>query len=284
MKKQLRLEIKQNLRKPPRVYVKSTDLKTIYGSFHVDETGGFDGWEKLTPEQTVELKQFIQNVTAVYSYLKPSLAHSLADFRFRLPMEFIDTLEQLEMLCHQENVDINIFDAIIPSIIQQMKIATSKLTDTAKIKALALLDKAHIADFKKQDHSDQIKAVFSEFQAIYNRSEKLHQNALKLFNKDKSYSPRAIQGMAQGETLPSKWLVACAIDLLIDEKKEILISMLSSDDLFMLWAKPLMTANCKKEVILEKAKILESVDLIERIEKGIVSQSETNMSNIKSNE
>ena len=72
---------------------------------------------------------------------------------------------------------------------------------------MTLLDKAHISDFKKQDHSDQIKAVFSEFQAIYNRSEKLHKHALKFFCKDKSYS-RAIQGMAQGETLPSKWLVA----------------------------------------------------------------------------
>lgn len=71
---------------------------------------------------------------------------------------------------------------------------------------------------------------------------------------------------------------------MLDEKKEILISMLSADDLFMLWAKPLMASNCKKEVILEKAKMLESVELIERIETGIVSQSETNMINIKSNE
>ena len=34
MKKLLRLEIKQNLRRPPRVYVKSTDLKTIYAKYH----------------------------------------------------------------------------------------------------------------------------------------------------------------------------------------------------------------------------------------------------------
>lgn len=278
MKKQLRLEIKQNMRRPPRVYVKSTDLKITYGSFHANDPDGFDGWEKLTPEQTVELKQFIRNVIAVYKYLKPSLSNSLADFRFRLPMEFMDTLEQLELICHEERMEINIFDAIIPSIIQQMKIATAKLSDSAKIKALALLDKANIADFKKQDHSDQIKAVFSELQAIFNRSEKLHKNAMNYFNKDKSFSPRAIQGMATGETLPSKWLVACAIDVLLDEKKEILTTMLSSDDLFMLWAKPLIASNCKKDIILSKAKMLDNIELIKRIETGIITQSETNIS------
>ena len=69
MKKLLRLEIKQNLRIPPRVYVKSIDLKTIYGSFHVDAPDGFEGWGFLSAEQTIELKQFMQNVTAVYQHL-----------------------------------------------------------------------------------------------------------------------------------------------------------------------------------------------------------------------
>lgn len=279
MKKQLRLEIKQNLRKPPRVYVKSTDLKTTYGSFHVNETEGFDGWDMLSSQQTVELKQFIQNITAVYQYLNPSLTNSLTDFRFRLPLEFIDTLEQLEIICHEEKIDINIFDSIIPSIIQQMKIAASKLSDTAKIKALALLDKANIADFKKQDHSNQIQAVFSELQAIYNRSEKLHQKAIHYFNKDKSFSPRAIQGMATGETLPSKWLVACAIDVLLEEKKGILTAMLSDDDLFMLWAKPLIASNCQKDIVLDKAIPLQRSDLLRRIETGIASRLDISSSN-----
>ena len=247
MKKLLRLEIKQNLRRSPRVYVKSTDLKTIYGSFRIDTPDSFDGWDKLSIEQTIELKHFMQNITAVYQHLNPAPANTLTDFRFRLPHEFLDTLEQIEILCHEKQVDLNIFDSMITSMIQQMKIATSKLTGQAKEQALELLDRANLAEYKKIDFSAPIKAVFSELQAVVNRSEKLHQKAISLFNKDKSYSPLAIKGMAEGETTPSKWLVSCAIDILIEERKETLNSMLSIDDLFMLWVKPLIDNGYSKD-------------------------------------
>lgn len=252
MKKLLRLEIKQNLRRPPRVYVKSTDLKTIYGSFHVDTPDGFDGWDKLSTEQSIELKQFMQNVTAVYQHLNPSPANTLTDFRFRLPYEFLDTLEQIEIICHEEKVELNVFDSMITSMIQQIKIATSKLTGHAKEQVLELLDRAKLAEYKKIDFSSQIKAVFSELQAIQHRSKKLHQKALHLFNKDKSYSHLALIGMAKGETTPCKWLISSAIDLLMEERKETSVSMLSIDDLFMLWVKPLLVNGYNKDELLSK--------------------------------
>jgi hypothetical protein len=46
--------------------------------------------------------------------------------------------------------------------------------------------------------------------------------------------------MAKGETVPAKWLVACAIEVLANEKPDILQKTLSHDDLFMLWAKQLV--------------------------------------------
>jgi DNA-binding MltR family transcriptional regulator len=265
MKKQLRLEIKQNLRKPPRVYVKSTDLKTTYGSFRMDETDGFEGWEQLSTEQSIELKQFIQNVTAVYKYLKPSPANTLTDFRFRLPYEFMNILEQIEIICHEENVDLNVFDSMITSMIQQIKIATSKLTGEAKEQVLELLDHANLAEYKKIDFSTQIKAVFSELQAVHNRSEKLHQKAIHLFDKDKSYSPLAIKGMAEGETTPSRWLVSCAIEILIEERLDTMNSMLSIDDIFMLWAKPLLDNSKSLDDVLIKAQLLNKDKLISKI-------------------
>lgn len=261
MKKLLRLEIKQNLRRTPRVYVKSTDLKTIYGSFHVDAPDGFDGWDKLSTGQTIELKQFMQNVTAVCQHLNPSPANTLTDFRFRLPHEFLDTLEQIEIICHEENVNLNVYDSMITSMIQQIKIATNKLTGDAKEQALELLDRANLAEYKKIDFSTPIKAVFSELQAVHNRSEKLHHKAFNLFNKDKSYSPLAIKGMAEGETTPSKWLVCCAIEILIEERKETVGSMLSIDELFMLWIKPLLANGNSKDTLLTKIKILKLPEL-----------------------
>ncbi len=151
---------------------------------------------------------------------------------------------------------------MITSIIQQMKIAISKLSGESKEQALELLDKANLAHYQKIDYSNQIKAIFSELQAVHNRSEKLHQKAINLFDKDKSYSPMAIKGMAQGETTPSKWLVSCAIDILIDERKESLESMLSADDLFMLWAKPLLQSTLSKENIFDRATSIDSTNQI----------------------
>ena len=252
MKKQLRFEIRQNIRKPARVYIKSPDLKTYYGSFHVDKTEEFTEWDNLTIEQHIELKQFIQNVKSVYQHIKPAINDPLADFRFRLPAEFISAIKELEQICHAQDVELNIFDAMVTAIIQQMKISTSKLTDDAKTDALTLLNKVNLSDFKKQDHSSQIQSVFSSFQAIENRSEKLHKQAIVLFDKDKSYSPRAIKGMAMGETKPSKWLVACAIEILLDEKPATLQADLSFDDFNMLWINPLVKVGYNKQELLEQ--------------------------------
>lgn len=272
MNKLLRFEIKQNLRRPPRVYVKSTtDLKTIYGSFYMDAPDSFDGWDKLSANQTIELKQYMQNLMAIYQHLHPTPANTLTDFRFRLPYEFIETLEQIAILCHEQKVELNVFEPMITSMIQQIKIAVGKLTGNSKEHALTLLDRANLAEYKKQDFSNQIKSIFSELQSIFDRSEKLYKKALELFNKDKSYSPMAIKGMAIGETTPSKWLVACAIELLLDEKKEVLFTMLTEDDLFMLWAKQLLDQGHARDSILNKARPLDKEELINKIEHYIIA-------------
>lgn len=265
MKKLLRFEVKQNLRKSPRIYVKSVETKELYGSFTPETMENFDGLEKLSKPELWELKQYIQNIKAIYKYLNPSNSNMLTDFRFRLPMQFVEMLNELTELCEEEGVTLDIFDGIITSIVHQARIATSKLKGGAKMKALALLDKANIADFQKQTHAEQIQSVFAELQIIYNRSEKLHQKALSLFSKDKSYSPRAIEGMATGETLPSKWLVACAIDLLIDELCERVKTLLTANDFYLLWGKPLFDSTYSQEKLIERAKLLQQTELIEKI-------------------
>lgn len=142
MKKLLRFEIKHNLRRASRVYVKSTDSKVLYGSFHMDKPDSFEGWDKLSIKQTIELKQFMQNINAVYKHLHPALPLTLIDFRFRLPYEFIETLDQISIICHQHNVDFNIFDPMIKSITRQITVAVSKLTGQSKKQATDILDKS----------------------------------------------------------------------------------------------------------------------------------------------
>jgi hypothetical protein len=61
-----------------------------------------------------------------------------------------------------------------------------------------------------------------------------------LFDKDKSYSPNAIDGMPRDQSQPAKWLVACAVDVLIEERLPILEQCLNENVLFLLWVKPLL--------------------------------------------
>ena len=240
MNKSLRLEMKQNLRRPPRVYVKSTDLKTIYGSFHADNIGTFTEWDQLTQEQTIELKQFMQNLSAVYKCFSPEPGDALTDFRFRLPINVISAINKLSIICLDEGFELDIFDSIITNIAQQLRISTTKLSNENKIKALSILESINLAEYKKQSFDSQIKAIFTQLSSIHNKSEKLHAKAISLFNKDKSYSPRAIEGMSLGETVPAKWLIACAIDIIIDEEGFDCLTMLSEDDINILWKKPLL--------------------------------------------
>lgn len=266
MKKLLRFEVKQNLRRPSRIYVRSADDKSLYGSFRTDEPDLFDGWDSLTINQAIELKQFIQNIKAVNQHLNPSPTSTLLDLRFRLPYEFIDVLEQIEIICDQQKVELNIFEPMVSSMIQQIKIAVGKLSGSSKEQALTLLNQVNLAEYKRQDFSNQVKSIFSELQAVANRSEKLKDKAMALFDKDKSYSPMAIKSMAEGETTPSKWLVACAVEVLLDEKKDIVFKILTEDDVFMLWAKQLLVQRHEPEDIIKKIFHLSKIELMNKIE------------------
>lgn len=164
------------------------------------------------------------------------------------------TINELTSIVSDEQIEFNLFESAITGMIQQLKIVTTRLPDDAKHQALAILDKVGLAEYKKLDLSFQTQAIFSELLALHNKSEKLHEKAKTLFQKDKSYSPRAIEGMAKGETLPSKWLIACAIELLFDEKQPIIETIISEDDLFMLWAKPLLDHGFDRNVLASKAR------------------------------
>lgn len=273
MKKLLAFEIKHNLRRPARVYVKSPDLKTIYGSFSLDNTNAFENWEALTLAQQTELKQFIHNIDAVNKHIKPEINDVLTEFRLRLPISLIHALNELSIICNKENVELNVYEPIILNIIQQMKISTAKLSNENKTEAFSILEKANIAEYKKIDYSSQIQGIFAELLYIHNKSEKLYEKAKSLFEKDKSYSPKALESMACGESNPSKWLVSCAIDLLFDEEKDI-NSLLSEDDLFMLWVKPQLDQNLDNDRIIQRISHLNLDGLTERTKSYTIFSSD----------
>jgi hypothetical protein len=236
----LSFEIKRNLKKPPRVYVKASKTRAIYGSFPANEPEKFEGLEKMSDAEKAEFKPYLNNLKAVAHYIGSQYIDEQADYRLRLPMSFTDAIDEISLICDQSSIELDIYDPIVSSIIQTLKIAVAQLDEESKIQALKVLDKIGLSEYKKLDYSRETQAVFAEILLIHNKSEKLKDQAVTLFNKDKSYSPKAIESMATGESKPTKWLTACAIVILLEERRAMLNSILTHDDLFMLFAKPLI--------------------------------------------
>ena len=241
--KKLSFAVKANMNKPPRVHVQSADKKTTYGSFQANNCDEFNGWDKLSQEETIELNHYMNNLKAIEHYFSTKALSEQKDFRIRLPSSFMDTLDELSTLCFEEHLDLNVYDAMISAAIGQLKIKTARLPDEKKQKALALLNQLGLSENVKADVSLKIQAVFAELLSIHNKSEKLHQKAKALFNKDKSIAPKTIEEIAKGELSTSKWLVACAIEILLEEKPEIVQKILADDDILFLWATPLLKNN-----------------------------------------
>lgn len=163
------------MNKPPRVHVQSADKKTTYGSFQANNCDEFDSWDKLSQEETIELKHYMNNLVAIEHYFSTKALSEQKDFRIRLPGSFIDAIDVLSKLCFEDHINLNIYDAMISAAIGQLKIKTASLPDDKKQQALTLLNQLGLSENVKTDVSLKIQAVFSELLSIHNKSEKLHQ-------------------------------------------------------------------------------------------------------------
>ncbi len=250
------------MNKPPRVHVQSADKKATYGSFQANNCDEFDGWEKLSQEETIELKHYMNNLGAIEHYFSIKALSEQKDFRIRLPGSFMDAIDEISKLCFEEHINLNVYDAMISAAIGQLKIKTASLPDDKKQQALILLNQLGLSENVKTDVSLKIQAVFSELLSIHNKSEKLYQKARVLFNKDKSIAPKTIEEIAKGELSTSKWLVACAIEILLEEKPDIVQKILSDNDIFFLWATPLLKNHRPLKELLDNLGSLNNSEML----------------------
>ncbi len=255
--KKLLFTVKRNINRPPKIYVASADRKTTYGSFTADSFDQFDNWESLSPEETIELKQYMDNMKAIERHFGKKALNEQQDFRIRLPQSYIEAIHEISLICNEANQHIDIYENMINASIQHLKVTTAKLPDDEKQKCLSILNTLGLSDNKKIDASLKIQAVFSELLSIHNKSEKLHQKALELYNKDKSIAPKTIEEIAKGEQETSRWLVSCAIDILIEEKPDIIKKLFSKEDMIHFWINPMESTDISKELIQQRKQKIE---------------------------
>ena len=118
--------------------------------------------------------------------------------------------------------------------------------------------------------------MFKLLLVIPYKSEKLEETAKKLFNREKIITHKTLHKIAHGEKDTTGWIVTCAIDVLVNETPSALKNILSANELYRLWAKPLLKANSSNSMqLVAKAKIF-STELAEKI------LNCSSMSNLKS--
>ena len=267
--KHLIFNVKRNLKKSPKIYVVSPDKKITYGSFSASNPSEFENWDALSTPQKIELTQYMHNMQAICNHLDTSGLNEQTDFRLRLPLSFIQCINEINTLAINTDVEMDLFDPIVVALIQQLKIVSTKLPTTEKELAFAALEKIGLSEYRKMDYSKQIQGIFYDLLAVHNKSEKLQLYAKELFNKDKVITPKSLEDIANGKLSTSKWLVACAIEILLQENPASLEKGLSVDDLFMLWVKPLEGSKCSKNELISKATLMNKPGLVARIENTI---------------
>lgn len=244
--------MKRNFKKTPKVYVLSNDKKITYGSFSASNPEEFLGWDNLSPDQEIELIQYMQNMTVLKNHFGEHGLNEQTDFRLRLPESFIQSINDIYLIATRNQIEVNIYNSILQSVINQLKLVPHKLPEQDKLAVYSLLGKLGLYE-QKMDFSDLIKIIFTELMDVFKKSEKLEATAKELFNKDKIITPKSIERMAIGEAKTTKWIISCAINILLQDKPNAVKKLLSLDQFFLLWAKPLLDNGFKQEQLLALA-------------------------------
>lgn len=185
--KSLSFNVKRNLSKSLNLYVLSIDKRITYGAFSADNVEEFSGWGQLSLVQKSELLQYMHNMQCIHMQFGLLGLNEQTDFRLRLPNSLVQCINEISIMCTENQIEMDIYQPIMQSIIHQIKVASQKLPVSERAKALDLLNKIGISDNRKIDYSLQIQKIFSELIHIYMKTEKLQAHAKELFKKTNYY-------------------------------------------------------------------------------------------------
>lgn len=115
------------------------------------------------------------------------------------------------------------------------------------------------------DHPKLMQKLFAQILVLENKLELLEDAAQVLFDKSNPLTSKRLFSIAQGEKSCSLWMVACVIDVLLDETPLAIKNSLKAHEVYELWAKPLFHRAIEPSILLEKVKPLKQKKLIELI-------------------
>jgi hypothetical protein len=191
-------------------------------------------------------------------------ATDLERYRLFLPENLYQAMFKLAKTCKAHGVDYRPMDSMMKSIINKIRVTEKKLFEKTGIQYDTLSDinyqeKISVSEQLSQDAEKIFKALIEQ-PDFYNCFNELAQS---VYHKTHNTKPGHFKGYAQGHTLPSKWVFACAIDVISANLNP--TTMIDENALFDLWVKPGFRSGKIPDEILEKLKLWQcSPTLIEK--------------------
>lgn len=215
------------------------------------------------PEETIfseaelfEISWFDQMVKFFHEHQNAD-ATDLERYRLFLPENFYQAIYELHKKCQEHQIDYRPIDSLLKSIINKITVTEKKLYEKTGITSNVLKD----INFKElSENSDNLNSsillLFKKLIELPEFYSQFNQIATIEYKKNPSIKIGHFKGYAQGHTLPSKWICACAIDVIT--KSESPFNIFNPEELINLWIKPKLRSGFEFSHLLSRLKEIKS--------------------------
>lgn len=255
MKESLQITLRKNRRSEDLIQIARKQKKdNVIHSFQ-QSSPALPEDELFDHQELFEIQWFDQMVKFFIEHMQAN-ATDLERYRLFMPEALYDAMVKLSIVCDEHGVDYRPMDSMLKSIINKIKVTEKKLFEKTGVTSDVLADINYIeTEASPEKEMQEAAVIFNRLLTIPDFFEEFQAIAKETYKKDSSVTIGHIKGYAKGHTLPSKWVYACAIDVI--GKYDNPLTLIDEDSLLHLWVKPGLRAGKKPEsieVFLEKWK------------------------------
>ncbi|WP_058532884.1 hypothetical protein [Legionella saoudiensis] len=214
-----------------------------------------------------EISWFDQMVKFFHEH-QDANATDLERYRLFMPDNFYQAIYELHKKCQEHKIDYRPVDSLLKSIINKIKATEKSLYEKTGITSNVLKD-IHFKTLAEnsEKHNSSALLLFKKFIEIPDFYNQFKQIATNDYKKNPNIKIGHFKGYAQGHALPSKWICACAIDVIAQSESP--FTILNSEELIELWIKPKLRSGFELSQLLSRLKeINSSPEFIKSVEEA----------------
>lgn len=267
MKESLQITLRKNRRSEDLIQIarktKGENISYSYGQSNLP-----------LPEEAIfseaelfEISWFDQMIKFFHEH-QDTNATDLERYRLFLPENFYQAIYELHKKCQEHKIDYRPMDSLLKSIINKIKATEKNLYEKTGISSNVLKD----INFKDlTENADRLNSstllLFKKFIELPDFYNQFKQIAINEYKKNPNIKIGHFKGYAQGHALPSKWICACAIDVIAQSESP--FNILNSEELLDLWIKPKLRSGFELSQLLSRLKEIKSSPEFIRIVENI---------------